>query len=97
METLERNWSEWINFDADTISKVPQTPGVFRMHASMKILYIGNSENLQIELKKTLENLCIAESSRFCYLESANHAQLKDEILKEYTEKHDGKLPKCMQ
>ena len=97
MSTQERNWSDWLNFDAETIAKTPQTPGVFRMHASMKILYIGNSENLQQGLQKTLENPCTSESSRFCYLESENHERLKEEILKEYTEKHDGKLPRCMQ
>ena len=97
MATSGIKWSEWFNFDKEEISKVPQTPGVFRMHAAMKILYIGNTENLQKRLFETMEDDCTKKASRFCYFETESSKQLKDEILKEYLEKHDGKLPKCME
>ena len=35
-------WSEWLDFDKTTIETVPESPGLYKMHASMKILYIGS-------------------------------------------------------
>lgn len=67
------------------------------MHAAMKILFIGNAENLQKKLCETLETPCTRDASRICYMETANHEQLKEELLKEFADKHEGKLPKCMQ
>ena len=93
----EIKWSDWLNFDKENIAKVPSSPGVFRMHAAMKILYIGNSENLQHRLNEALEAPCTDEASRFCFMETDSHEQLKNTLLNEYVEKHDGKLPKCME
>jgi hypothetical protein len=89
-------WSDWLNFDKENIGNVPPTPGIFRMHESMKILIIENTNNLQKRLFEALEDTCTANASRFCYFETAQHEQLKNDLIKEYTEKHDGKLPKCM-
>jgi hypothetical protein len=35
----ENTWSEWIDFDQTSITKadIPNLPGVFKVHASMKI------------------------------------------------------------
>ena len=96
MTTQDVTWSEWLNFDKDNISNTPPKPGVFRMHAAMKILYIGNTENLQKRLNETLEEPCTCDASRFCYFETSEHEQLKNDLIQEYLEKHDGKLPKCM-
>lgn len=96
MVTKELNWSDWLDFDEKQISRVPQKPGVFRMHASMKILYIGNAENIQESLRKLLKNPCTGDASRFCYVETTDHKNLKENVLKEHQEKHEGKLPKCM-
>lgn len=97
MPAQDVTWSEWLNFDKETIARVPTSSGVFRMHAAMKILYIGNTENLQKRLMETLESSCTSEASRFCFMETTSHEQLGNELLKEYVEKHDGKLPKCME
>lgn len=97
MTTQDVTWSEWLNFDKENISSTPVKPGVFRMHVAMKILYIGNTENLQKSLDEALEVQCTAEASRYCYFETSNHEQLKNELIQEYLEKHDGKLPKCME
>jgi len=97
LTTQDVTWSEWLNFDKENISNLPTKPGVFRMHAAMKILYIGNTENLQNRLNKTLEEPCICDASRYCYIETSEHEQLKNDLIQEYKEKHDGKLPKCME
>ena len=89
-------WSEWLNFDKDTIEKIPESPGVFRMHAAMKILLIENAENLQKRLLETLNQPCTCEASRFCYYESPDHENLKSQLVKEYVAKHEGKMPRCM-
>ena len=67
------------------------------MHAAMKILYIGNTENLQNRLYKALEEPCTGDASRYCYVETSKHEQLKNDLIQEYKEKHEGKLPKCME
>ena len=51
LETLD--WSPWLDFDRSKIASIPDSSvGVYKMHESMKILYIGSSQNL-----KTLDNL----------------------------------------
>ncbi len=97
MKTQDVTWSEWFNFDKENISKIPSKPGVFRMHAAMKILYIDNTENLQNRLFKAFEESCTCDASRYCYIETSEHEQLKNDLIQEYKEKHDGKLPKCME
>ena len=44
-------WSEWLDFDKTIIETVPESPGLYKMHASMKILYIGVSTQ---NIKKSL-------------------------------------------
>ena len=97
MTTQDVTWSEWLNFNKENISKTYTKPGVLRMHAAMKILYIGNTENLQNRLYEALEESCICDASRYCYIETSEHEQLKNDLIQEYKEKHDGKLPKCME
>ena len=36
----EISWSDWLDYNQDEISKTPQEPGIYMMHAAMKILYI---------------------------------------------------------
>lgn len=66
------------------------------MHASMKMMYMGNSENMQKRLKELLISPCTQDAKRFCFMETPSHEKIKDEILNDYKERHDGKLPKCM-
>ena len=43
-------WSEWLDFNQYNIaSATPDKPGVFKVHASMKILYIGSSSTNLIQ------------------------------------------------
>jgi len=94
---VELSWSEWLEFNKENVTKVSQTAGVFRMHTAMKIMYIGNTENLQKRLDEMLVAPCTSEAKRFCYIETGEHEKIKDELLKDYRQRHDGKLPKCME
>ena len=91
------SWSEWLEFNKENVSKVPQSPGVFRMHTEMKMMYIGNAENLQKRLDEALVAPCTSDTKRFCYMENSEHEKIKDGLLKDYRERHEGKLPKCME
>ena len=91
------SWSEWLEFNKENVSKVPQTSGVFRMHTAMKMMYIGNSENLQKRLDEALVAPCTYDAKRFCYMETNEHEKIRDDLLDDYKQRHDGKLPKCME
>jgi hypothetical protein len=71
-------WSEWLDFNQSntTTSNIPEKPGVFKVHASMKILYIGSSStNLRQSVLESLSDPCIGKARRFSYLvtEKAEH------------------------
>ena len=96
LETL--NWSEWLNFDRPTIEIIPETPGVYKMHANMKIFYIGSSnENLRHSLLDCLSDPCISKATRFSYAITELADNVRDHLLEEYRVKHNGKLPTCME
>lgn len=91
-------WSAWLDFNNSTITTtvMPERPGVFKVHSSMKILYIGSSVNLQKILLESLSEPCIGKATRFSYLITENAENIKNQLLKEYRESHGGKLPGCM-
>ncbi len=91
-------WSEWLDFNQSNIaSATPDKPGVFKVHASMKILYIGSSStNLRQSLLESLSDPCISKARRFSYLVTEKAEQVKDQLLKEYRESHGGNLPACV-
>jgi hypothetical protein len=92
------NWSSWLDFNTNTINNIPLTEGVYKMHASMKILYIGNSNNIRQSLLELLLNSCVNKSAtRFSYAVSESSDKIKDFLLNEYRNKHNGKLPLCME
>jgi excinuclease UvrABC nuclease subunit len=97
-EEKEDVWSEWLDFNQSNIttSAIPEKPGVFKVHASMKILYIGSSMNLRQSLLESLSDPCIGKARRFSYLVTEKAEQVKDQLLKEYRESHGGSLPACM-
>jgi hypothetical protein len=94
----EQIWSEWLDFnDPDIVSStVPDQAGVFKVHASMKILYIGSSVNLKQSLLESMSDPCVGKAKRFSYLITKNHEVVKDQILNAFRESHGGKLPSCM-
>lgn len=98
-EEIEKDvWSKWLDFDHSNITATTtlDEPGVFKVHAGMKILYIGSSINLRQSLLESLSDPCISKAKRFSYLITANAEHVKDQLLKEYRESHGGSLPTCM-
>ena len=97
-EKRVNSWSEWLDFNLPSITTavVANKSGVFKVHANMKILFIGSGTNLQQSLIESLSDSCISKARRFSYLVTENAEQIKDQLLKEYRESHGGKLPSCM-
>ena len=91
------NWSSWLNFDKETINDTPESEGVYKMHASMKILFIGSSFNLRKSLLESLSNSCLNKATRFTYAVTPSADKIKVILLNEYRSKHNGKLPICME
>jgi excinuclease UvrABC nuclease subunit len=94
---VEITWSEWLDFSDEQASKVPESAGVYMMHAAMKILFIGSSSNLRQSISESLKTPCTSDAKRFRYFVTNSHDEVKKTLLKEYQEKHEGKLPKCME
>jgi hypothetical protein len=95
----ENEWSIWLDFNRETISSlVPEDSGLFKIHASMKVLYIGIAQNLKKALQDSIVDPCLRKGQRFSYM--VNHDSLdnlKMELLKDYKLRHNGKLPACME
>lgn len=91
------DWSPWLDFDRDNISNVAETEGVFKMHAGMKILFIGSSQNLRESLLECLSNRCISNAKRFSYAITQSSGKIKEHLLDEYRSKHNDRLPTCME
>lgn len=96
-ETL--NWSDWLDFDqSNIVSIVPEISGVYKLHASMKILYIGSdNQNLRQSLVDCFSDPCISKARRFSYAKTESADKAKKHLLNEYRSKHNGKLPMCME
>jgi hypothetical protein len=93
----ELKWSPWINFDKSTISEIPESEGVYKMHASMKILFIGSSFNLRKSLLESLSDSCLGKATRFSYATTQKSDKIQKFLLNEYSMKHSGRLPFCME
>lgn len=91
------SWSEWLDFDKAGVEKVPEQSGVFVTHASMKIHYIGGSANMRRTLEELLNDTCAKNAKRFHYMTIASFEEEKEKLLKDYADKHQGKLPLCME
>ena len=91
------DWSSWSDFNSNSIDKVPESEGVYKLHASMKILFIGNSENIKQSLMRDLTNPCFNNNARFSYAITETADKVRLNLLDEYRNKHNGKLPLCME
>jgi hypothetical protein len=91
------DWSPWLDFDKDNIANIAESEGVYKIHAGMKILFIGSSQNVRESMLGCLSDPCISKAKRFSYaiIESAD--TVKEQLLDEYRNKHKGKLPTCME
>ena len=91
------DWSEWLDFDRNNIANIAEAEGVYKIHAGMKILFIGSGQNLRESMLGCLSDPCLTEAKRFSYaiIESAD--KVKEQLLNEYRNNHNGKLPTCME
>lgn len=92
---MSEEWSQWLDFDKSNVGSVPESAGVFVMHASMKVLYIGGSENIRTGLMERLSDECCSKAKRFRYILTRSTEDVKQSLLKEYAEKHAGAMPLC--
>ena len=90
-------WSEWLDFNQVNTKTVPELTGVFVMHTAMKILFIGSTQNLRITLLEALTAPCLEKAKRFRYMVTSFKEKIKEQLVKDYLEKHNGKLPTCME
>jgi len=91
------SWSDWLDFSQEKISIAPSLPGVFMMHASMKILYIGGSKNIRETLEEHFNHSCISDATRFRFMQTNDYEKTKLDLIRDYKERHEGKLPRCME
>jgi len=94
-DTLE--WSSWLDFDRQNITNIPESEGVYKIHAGMKILFIGGARNLRESILGCLSDPCINKAKRFSYAITESSDKIKEQILNEYRNKHNGRLPTCME
>lgn len=90
-------WSDWLDFNEETISKIPELSGVYMMHASMKILFIGGSENIKTSIQDKDKDPCILRATRVRYMQTSSFEQITEDLIKDYQDRHEGKLPQCME
>jgi hypothetical protein len=95
VESLD--WSPWLDYENSGLSSVPESPGVYKMHAGMKILYIGSGNNIKESLQLSLSDPCINQAKRFSYALTSLPDKMKNQLLMDYRSKHAGKLPACME
>lgn len=91
------DWAQWLDFDRDNIASIAESEGVYKIHAGMKILFIGSGENLRESLLECMSDPCMSKARRFSYAIIESSDKVKEQLLKEYRSKHDGKLPSCME
>ena len=91
------DWSQWLDFDRDNIANIAESEGVYKIHAGMKILFIGSSENLRESLVECMSDPCVSNAKRFSYAMIESADKVKEQLLNEYRSKHNGKLPSCME
>ena len=94
-ETGEQ-WSDWLDFNQDIVKSAPEKSGVFVMHAAMKILFIGSAQNLRATLLESLTTPCLEKAKRFRYMITDSQEKTKEQLVQDYTKKHNGKFPECM-
>lgn len=96
IEMLENEWSDWKDNNQDTFTEIPEKPGVYMMHAAMKILFIGGSQNMKESIIEILEKKCVSRATRIRFREEKNFGEIKNKLIMEYKKRHQGNIPQCM-
>jgi hypothetical protein len=96
-DILSLEWSSWLDFDRTNIGNIPESEGGYKLHANMRILFIGSGQNLRQSLIEGLSNPCISKGARFSYAITESADKIREYLLNEYRDKHNRKLPLCME
>ena len=96
IEMLENKWSDWLDNNHEIILKIPEKPGVYMMHAAMKILFVGGSSNMKNAITEILEKKCVSKTTRVRFREEDDFDKIKEEIIVDYKKRHEGNMPHCM-
>ena len=96
IEMPENKWSNWGDNNQELLSKIPEKPGVYMMHASMKILFIGGSQNMKKSIIEALEKKCVTKATRIRFREENDFDEIKNKLIVEYKKRHEGNIPQCM-
>jgi len=96
IEMLENKWSDWQDNNQKILSEIPEKPGVYMMHASMKILLIGGSQNMKKAITEALEKKCVTKATRIRFREEDDFDGIKNKLIAEYKKRHEGNIPQCM-
>ena len=93
---LENKWSDWRDNNQEVLSKIPEKPGVYMMHADIKILFIGGSQNMKKSITEALEKKCVSKATRIRFREEGNFGEIKNKLITDYRKRHEGNIPQCM-
>jgi hypothetical protein len=93
----ELNWSPWLDFNSENIRNVIESEGVYKIHAGMKILFIGSGQNLRESILICLSDPCRNKAKRFSYAITAASDKVQEQLVIEYRKKHNDTLPECME
>lgn len=96
MKMTDSNWSDWLDFNQEYFKGIPEFAGVFMMHQSMKILFIGGSKNIKKSIIDLSVKDCISKATRFKYRKEENFEKITVELIEDFKKSHDGKIPECM-
>lgn len=96
IEMLENKWSDWLDNTEEVLFEIPEKPGVYMMHAAMKILFIGGSQNMKKSITEALEKKCVSKATRIRFREEVNFDEIKNELIVDYKKRHEGNIPQCM-
>ncbi len=97
MLKVKNTWSDWTDFNENIISDIPQSAGVYMMHASMKILLIEGSSDIKKSIIEKLSFPCITNNARLRYMKTSFYEKMTENLIKDYKNRHEGNLPSCMQ
>lgn len=97
MQNNEHQWSEWLDFSEQTLLAIPHVSGVYMMHSTMKILFIEGTDNIKKAIEEKQTHPCITNTTRLRYIQTPNYEKIARDLITDYKNRHEGKIPLCMQ
>ncbi len=93
---LENKWSDWLDFNEEECSKIPEVSGVYMLHAAMKILFIGGTKNLKASILNAFSDRDISKATRIRFRKEENFERVSEELIIDFKKRHEGQPPSCM-